>query len=174
MEHTELSLATLLCCQVQLALAITTSGINENTSMSKKSASRKEQDEKPIECMRISLHSLMKILVFLYPDDEITVTTLDGLSQTILLAIESSDEAENEGSVVYDLSDGMAYGFSDNWIEALEYVKAGVQEVWFHKMEQEASDCFEGEVVSSDSSPALPEGEGLFSEEAYRREKDLD
>lgn len=157
--------------------------------MSRKGVSPKDETEPVVESMRISLHSLMKILVFLYPDDEITVTTLDGLNYTVLIAIENSDDDDNDGSVIYDLSDGYAYGFSDNWLEALEYVKAGIQEVWFHKMEQESSECFDGEVVQTSccaaSSTHEPKvltdeewskriDEDLFSDEAYRREKGTD
>ena len=175
MEALNSSAETQLSCLVQRQPDTTEYDIKENTSVSKKGVSPKDKAEPIVESMRISLHSLMKILVFLYPDEEITVNTLDGLDYTILIAIENGEDEDNDGSVIYDLSDGFAYGFSDNWLEALEYVKAGVQEIWFHKMEQDAVECFDGEVVA-ETDPFKLRGlsDELFSEEAYHREKGND
>jgi hypothetical protein len=143
--------------------------------MSKKSAYQKEIDEDR-DCVKITLNSLMKMLFYLFPDDEIVITKLKG--NEINIDISGSDDENSDGWCCYDIKNGIAYSFSDSWVDAIFQLKERIQEANFEQREREAIQTIDKEVesisgpyVSTEPDWQRDDNENLFSEARYNAEK---
>jgi hypothetical protein len=163
--------ATLLSLAAPLLMGIIALSTKENTTMSKKNVS---QDDLPDdydegvgqEFLRISLHTLIGILVYTFPDEEITIVPSINNPSTVYVEIDAGENEDAYGNCLYDLRQGVAFDISNNWLENIEFVRAGVQEYSF-QANQETIDA-DMRIAERDDSI------DLFSESLYNAEKRID
>ncbi len=161
--------ATLLSFMVPLLTTIISSDTKEETTMSTNDVSTKDEYD---NCIKISYLALHKVLLSLFPDDVINVSCDDG--ESILLEIDESNDPNGEGYCLYDPKEQIAFGISDTWYEAIQFVKAGVQENDFRRRTEDAVDTMNGDLFSEEDILARYDEEDLFSEDAYNAEKQFD